>query len=135
MSDLPTVVFEHRLSGRTFAWIATELKLATVRDAFKLFREATRTRFNATIEEQRHLESERLDEILVSLWPAVKKGDPHCAAEARRVIESRRTLLGLDMPRADRKADQPAADPEEAEQVVNEIEARPVSFKLVPRRA
>lgn len=49
-------------------------------------------------QERRRLEEERLDALILGLWPAASKGDPQSASAALRVLESRRKLLGLDAP-------------------------------------
>jgi hypothetical protein len=48
-------------------------------------------------EVQRQLDLERVNKIILSLWP--KKGDPKAAAALLKAMERRAKLLGLDMPK------------------------------------
>ncbi|HKJ76511.1 MAG TPA: hypothetical protein VKA64_04830, partial [Gammaproteobacteria bacterium] len=49
-------------------------------------------------EEVKRLELERLDRMLLSLWPKVTNGDPQAVEKALKVSERRARLLGIDAP-------------------------------------
>lgn len=46
----------------------------------------------------RDLEAERLDALLVIVWPLAAEGDLAAVKEVRNICESRRRLFGLDAP-------------------------------------
>lgn len=48
--------------------------------------------------EQRELENQRYDDLLLGLWPRVQQGEVKAIAEATKIIQGRCKMLGLDAP-------------------------------------
>lgn len=49
--------------------------------------------------EVRDIELQRCDEMILGLWPGVRRGDPKAVMAAVRVSERRARLIGLDAPK------------------------------------
>lgn len=56
-------------------------------------------------EEVRTLELDRLDAMLMGLWPNATKGNPQAVAQVLRIMERRATMLGLDAQKNQDDAD------------------------------
>ena len=54
---------------------------------------------NAAAETVRALEIERLDRVLMAVWPHATKGSVHHVDRVLKIMERRATLLGLDAPK------------------------------------
>ncbi len=52
----------------------------------------------AGVTEMRKLENERLDALLLAVWPAAKRGDVASVNAALRIMDRRAKLNGLDRP-------------------------------------
>lgn len=64
--------------------------------------EKLKTLNSGLTEDVRELEVQRLDELLLSMWPQAKKGNQGAVDRVLRIMERRARLLGLDAPtRAD----------------------------------
>jgi len=57
-----------------------------------------RDQVRADVVEVRELELQRCDEMILGLWPAVRRGDPRSVIAAIRVADRRAKLLGIDAP-------------------------------------
>lgn len=55
-----------------------------------------RAQVQADAAEVRDMELQRCDEMILGLWPAVRRGEPKSIMAAVRVAERRAKLLGLD---------------------------------------
>ena len=89
---------ELRLAGKTFREIAAELGYQSPHGAFDAVGGALKEVTREPAEDLRKMELQRLDALHAALWPAAIKGDPVSVAGCLRVSESRRKLLGLDLP-------------------------------------
>jgi DNA-binding transcriptional MerR regulator len=89
---------ELRKAGLDYESIAKQLGYAHFQSAYKAVQTALTRTLQEPADEVRQLEVKRLDAILVSLWPAVHKGDVQSIAQALKVMERRARLLGLDAP-------------------------------------
>ena len=64
--------------------------------------EKLKTLNSGLTEDVRELEVQRLDELLLSIWPQARKGNHGAVDRVLRIMERRARLLGLDAPtRAD----------------------------------
>jgi hypothetical protein len=89
-----------KLRGFTYRMIAGEMNLSRAGAHRCVARAlaATRAKVEEDTETLRCLEAARLDSLLQSVWLSAMRGNlesVHCAV---RVLESRRKLMGLDMP-------------------------------------
>lgn len=86
-----------RLDGLSFRAIAdtTGIPLATVHDRITA---AITAEVSPLADELRKIECARLDHYLARLQPKIGEGDDRAINTAVRISESRRKLLGLDMP-------------------------------------
>lgn len=86
-----------RLDGHTFRAIAeiTGIPVSTVHDRIS---DAITAEVTPKADELRALECARLDGYLARLQPKIADGDDRAINTAVRISESRRKLLGLDMP-------------------------------------
>jgi hypothetical protein len=57
-----------------------------------------RAQTTADAEAVREMELQRCDEMILGLWPGVRRGDPKSVMAAVRVSDRRARLLGLDAP-------------------------------------
>ncbi len=89
---------ELRKAGASFAMIAEQLGYASVSGAFKAVQTALRKTLQAPADEVRNLELERLDTLLLALWPQARQGNQGAIDRVLRIMERRAKLLGLDAP-------------------------------------
>lgn len=93
-------VAEYRKAGMSYRQIGRHLGVdasTAMRDMHAVMAEViAETKDHA--DHYRQLELERLDSMMAGLWPKVRAGDAYAIDIARKVSESRRKLLGLDMP-------------------------------------
>lgn len=90
---------ELRKAGYTFREIAEKLGYAGHQGAYKAVMAALHKTLQEPSDELRHLELERLDVMLKSLWPKMLQGSPRHAEVALKVMDRRAALLGLDAPK------------------------------------
>jgi DNA-binding CsgD family transcriptional regulator len=69
------------------AWADVNAELLEYRDQVK-----------ADVAEVRDMELQRCDEMILGLWPHVRKGDAKSVFAAVKVMERRAKLLGIDAP-------------------------------------
>lgn len=99
-----------RQQGRTWQQVANELDYADRSGAYKAVqRLLDRTEFES-VQEHRALESDRLDALHASYWPAAIHGDVKAAELVLKISAQRCRLLGLDAPT---KLAVAAVDPDE----------------------
>jgi hypothetical protein len=87
---------ELRKAGATYDMIAGALGYAHRSGAAQAVQAALKAVVREPAEEVRTLELERLDAMLMALWPAVRNGNFGASAQALRIMERRAKLLGLD---------------------------------------
>lgn len=92
--------FSLRKAGASYRQIAQQMAVslntayADVQAELLELREQTKS----DAVEVRELELQRCDEMILGLWPAVRRGDPKAVMAAVRVSDRRARLLGLDAP-------------------------------------
>lgn len=93
---------EMRKAGATFEQIGNALGI-TPQGAHRAVKRALRRiieKSDEAAEEIRRLELERLDAMLLALWPQAKRGNLGAVDRILRIMERRAKLLGLDAPKA-----------------------------------
>jgi hypothetical protein len=89
---------ELRKAGATYDQIATQLGFANRGGAYRAVATALKEITAEPAEEVRALELERLDAMLLGLWPQARKGSNGAVDRVLRIMERRAKLLGLDQP-------------------------------------
>lgn len=94
------MVWDLRVAGATYRQIAEKLKVShvTVHKDCMITMAERQAQMAELIDGYVAMENERLDALLLGLWPAARKGDPESVRAAVRVMERRAKLLGLDQP-------------------------------------
>lgn len=89
-----------RIGGATYAQIADALQISDegARKAVKRALERTMVEVTNNAEALRELERQRLERLILSLMPSAQKGNVPAAETVRKLSESLRKLLGLNMP-------------------------------------
>jgi len=90
-----------RKAGVDYRRIAAELGYSGPSSAHYAVKTALKKTRQEAADEVRHLELERLDVMLNSLWPSITEGKraaPRAAEVALKVMDRRAALLGLDAP-------------------------------------
>jgi len=130
---------ELRKSGVSFEVIAKKVGYKDASGAYRAVQTALKKTLQEPADELRAIEVERLDQMLLGLWPKAVKGDTWSVDRVIRIMERRATLLGLDAPLkreittditlrdfAERAATQAGLDPKmvlaEAERILAEAE-------------
>jgi DNA-binding CsgD family transcriptional regulator len=92
--------FQLRLAGATYQQIADDLGISLGGAHKIIMRVLHRLEVTAdeTAEAVRRLEVERLDRMLLGLWPQATKGGQGAVDRVLRIMERRARLLGLDRP-------------------------------------
>ncbi len=93
---------ELRLAGATYAQIAQALGISQAGAHKAVMRALKRLneKLNEQAEQVRRLELERLDRMLLALWPQAQKGNHGAVDRILRIMERRARLLGLDAPKS-----------------------------------
>jgi hypothetical protein len=89
---------EMRKAGVPFDAIARQLGYGGPAGAFKAVESAIQRTLQEPADEVRKLELERLDKLLLGLWPAASKGDCRAVERVLAVMDRRARYLGLDAP-------------------------------------
>lgn len=87
-----------RRAGLSYQQIAKEVGWAAESSAFRAVKRALERSLKEPAEAVRQFESERLDDWLLKLMPAIERGEPRSIEVALKISERRSKLLGLDMP-------------------------------------
>jgi len=94
------VAMELRKAGATYQQIGAQMGVSDV-TAYRVIRRAVE-RLNKLVGDEatgmRRLELERLDQIMLSIWPHVKRGNLQAIDRALKCMERRSRYLGLDQP-------------------------------------
>jgi len=87
-----------RKAGLGFQRIADELGYKSPSGAHDAVMKALKATLQEPADELRKLELERLDALLLGLWPKASRGDPRSVEVALKAMERRASYLGLDAP-------------------------------------
>lgn len=90
---------ELRKAGVGFGDIAERLGYADASGAYRAVKTALKKTLQEPADEVRRIELERLDRMLLGLWPKATKGDTWAVDRVLRIMERRAGLLGLDAPK------------------------------------
>lgn len=116
---------ELRKAGATYEQIAQRLGYADRANAYRAVHTALKEITAEPAKEVIKLELERLDAMLLGLWPDARKGKPEAVDRVLRVMERRSKLLGLDSPvRADVSVHQTDATDTALAEILNEAKAK-----------
>lgn len=128
------MAFELRKGGASYAAIGTALKISHTmarRDVLAVLDELTRDTAE-TIERSRRLHLARLDDLLLAVMPAAKKGDHRAIHSALEIMGRQAKLQGLDAPirvdvtqELERIAGEEGLDPDELIAIFERIIANP----------
>lgn len=89
---------ELRKAGVGFQQIADKLGYADHSGAYRAVATALKKTLQEPADELRAIEVERLDQLLLGLWPKAIKGDTWSVDRVLKIMERRSALLGLDAP-------------------------------------
>ena len=87
-----------RLAGVSYEEIASRLGYSDRGSAWRSVMAALKTTLREPADELRKLELERLDRLLLGVWPQAVRGNQGSIDRALRIMERRARLLGLDVP-------------------------------------
>src|SRR5664280_3101378 len=96
--DIERKALELRRAGGTYEAIAERLGYQTRNGAHRAVARALARNPAADAAGVRELETERLDRLLVAVWPVAMKGDAKAVDQVLKIAERRARLLGLDVP-------------------------------------
>lgn len=86
------------LAGVSYQTIAERVGYRSKQAAWKAVRSALHKSIAKTVEEERLVQSERLNVMLKAVWPGVMDGQLKAIETALRIEERRARLWGLDAP-------------------------------------
>lgn len=86
-----------RREGMSYEAIAQRLGISQP-TAWRDVSDALKALQQEPAEDLRKIEVQRLDDLLLALWPKAKKGHPASVDRVIRIMERRARLLGLDAP-------------------------------------
>lgn len=89
---------ELRKAGVPYAKIAEQLQYKDRSSAFRSVQAALKKTLQEPADELRTLELERLDALMLALWPQARSGNQGAVDRVLRIMERRARLLGLDAP-------------------------------------
>ena len=89
---------ELRKAGATYEVIAQKLGYRGPSSAYGAIKSALHKTLQPPADEVRALEIERLDALLLALWPQARQGNHGAIDRVLKVMERRARLLGLDAP-------------------------------------
>lgn len=95
-----TRALQLRKAGATYDQIAQQVGYENRGNAYRAVMQELKELPKDDAAEVLTLEVERLDQLLVALWPKAMKGDVRSAETVIRLMERRAKLLGLDAPAA-----------------------------------
>ena len=102
------LALDMRLGGATFAQIATALHFRSRQGAQVAVEAALQKTIQAPADEQRRIDIERLDAMLLAVWSRAIERDYKAIEMVLRILDRRAKLLGLDAPV---KLSDPKGDP------------------------
>lgn len=89
---------ELRKAGVGFQVIADKLGYKDHSGAYRAVKAALKKTLQEPADEVRRLELERIDAMLLGVWPRAKSGDDKAIESVLRLMKRRAALLGLDAP-------------------------------------
>ena len=105
-ADKERQALELRKAGASFQAIADKLGYADPSGAHRAVVRALASTIQQPADELRPLEAERLDRLLLAVWPDACNGDDRAINRALQIMGQRAKLLGLNAPtRVDVQAD------------------------------
>lgn len=96
--ELQRQALELRKAGVSYAVIAEKVGYSGPSGAFRAVDSALKRTLQDPADEVRRLEIERLDAMLLGVWPRARSGDDEAIATVLRIMTRRAKLLGLDAP-------------------------------------
>lgn len=87
---------ELRKAGLSYDLIARRLNYRSRSGAYKAVQTALKKMLREPADELRQLELERLDAMLLGLWPQAQRGNQGAVDRVLKIMERRAKLLGLD---------------------------------------
>ena len=116
-------VVELRIAGHTFDEIAVEVGYAGRQSAKKGYDTALRRWAIEGVEQQRIIQSARLDALWQVAYGAVEAGDHGQVGNCLRIEKSRAELWGLDQPRTHHvQVEPPAFDTRPGDMLIKKLE-------------
>ena len=88
---------ELRIAGASFAVIATQLGYATAYGAYMAIDAGLKHSIQPPADALRELDTQRLERLLLSVWPQALKGDLGAIDRALKILAQRARLLGLEL--------------------------------------
>lgn len=89
---------ELRKAGVGFQAIADRLGYSDHSGAYRAVKSALKKTLQEPADEVRALELERLDKLLLGLWPRATSGNDRAIDRVLKIMQRRANLLGLDAP-------------------------------------
>lgn len=96
--DKQRQALELRKAGVSYPTIAERLGYGGPSGAYNAVMSAIKRTLQEPADDVRRIEVERLDVMLLALWPQVRAGHQGAIDRALKIGERRSKLLGLDMP-------------------------------------
>lgn len=96
VADRQRQALELRKAGLSYDLIARRLKYRSRSGAHKAVQTALKKTLREPADELRQLELERLDAMLLGLWPQAQRGNQGAVDRVLKIMERRAKLLGLD---------------------------------------
>jgi hypothetical protein len=87
-----------RVRNWPYPEIVTLLGYASVEEVEEAVRRANKAFFTEKVEDNRQLDSHRINELIKGLWNRSRAGDLSCIDRVIKLLDRRAKLLGLDMP-------------------------------------
>lgn len=89
---------EMRKAGATFDAIAQTLGYSSASGAYNAVKTAMDAIIQEPVDDLRRYQYERLNHMLVTLWPKVNNGDERAISEARGIMRDMNELMGANAP-------------------------------------
>lgn len=87
-----------KIAGATYDAIARTMNYASAGNAYRDVHAALKDITREPAEQLKQIELQRCDEMLLAIWPKVRKGDLGAIDRALRIMERRARYEGLDAP-------------------------------------
>lgn len=89
---------ELRKAGATYRQISEQLGYSSEKTAHKLVKDAIKVTLNEKTDELRTLQYERLNHMMLVLWPKVQSGDERAITTALGIMDKMDRLYGVEAP-------------------------------------
>lgn len=125
MADRQRKAMDLRIAGATLEQIAQQLGYADASGAYRAICRGLVETQRPAADELRELESRRLDRLLLAVWQQALAGDLKAVETARRLLDQRARLWGLNMPvKVDATVTQRTETDAALQALVDELERR-----------